>query len=131
MSTCTRRDSAYSTLSYPDLKDLRDGAGDAFANIAASQIIPAQVDGQDGIGTLLAEVVSGNYFQLMGVEAALGRTLLPEDDVDRGGHAVVMLGFGYWRTAFGGSAEVIGRQMRIGGRSYGIVGVAPPISRDR
>ena len=116
---------AYSTLSYPELRDLRDGARDAFLHIGASQIVPAQVDGQAGIGTLLAEVVTGNYFQMLGVNAVLGRTLRPEDDVDRGGHAVVMLGFGYWQSAFGGSRDVIGRQMRIGGRSYAIVGVAP------
>ena len=68
---------AYSTLSYPELKDLRDGAGDAFAQIGSSQIAPAQVDGQDGIGTLLAEVVTGNYFQMLCVKAVLGRTLMP------------------------------------------------------
>src|SRR5688500_15786879 len=44
----------YSTLSYPELRDLRDGAGEAFAHIGSSQIVPAQVDGQQGIGTLLA-----------------------------------------------------------------------------
>ena len=116
---------AYSTLSNPELRDLREGAGDAFASIGSSQIVPAQVDGQGGIGTLLAEVVTGNYFQMLGVNAALGRTLLPEDDVDRGGHAVVMLGFGYWQSAFGGSRKAVGRQMRNGGHSYTIVGVAP------
>jgi predicted permease len=116
---------AYSTLSYPEFRDLRDGTGDAFAQIGSSQIVPAQVDGEEGVGTLLAEVVTGNYFQMLGVNAVLGRTLLSEDDVDRGGHAVVMLGFGYWHTAFGGSPDVLGRQMRIGGRSYEIVGIAP------
>jgi predicted permease len=116
---------AYSTLSYPELRDLRDGTGDAFAEIGSSQIVPAQVDGEGGIGTLLAEVVTGNYFQMLGVNAAIGRILTPDDDVDRGGHAVVMLGFGYWQTAFGGRGDVVGRQMRIGGRSYTVVGVAP------
>jgi predicted permease len=116
---------AYSTLSYPELRDLREGAGDAFADLASSQIVPAQVDGQDGIGTLLAEVVTGNYFPMLGVNAALGRMLLPEDDVQRGGHAVVVLGFGYWQTAFAGNREVVGSPLRISGRSYTIVGVAP------
>ena len=77
------------------------------------------------VGTLLAEVVSGNYFQLLGVNAALGRMLLPEDDIDRGGHAVIVLGFRYWRQAFGGSVDAVGRELRIGGRSYRVVGVAP------
>ena len=116
---------AYSTLSYPELRDLRDGAGDAFAEIGSTQVIPAQVDGEGGIGTLLAEVVTGNYFQMLGLNAAVGRTLRPADDVDRGGHAVVMLGFGYWQTAFGGREDVVGRHIRIGGRSYTVVGVAP------
>ena len=118
-------DFPYSTLSYPELKDLREGAGDAFTQIGGSQIIPAQVDAEDGVGTLLAEVVTGNYFPLLGIRAALGRTLLPEDDVDRGGHPVVVLGFGYWRSAYGGKQDVVGRELRIGGRSYRIVGVAP------
>jgi hypothetical protein len=116
---------AYSTLSYPEVKDLRDGAGDVFTHIGSTQIVPAQVDGQEGVGTLLAEVVSGNYFPMLGVNAALGRMLLPEDDVARGGHAVVVLAHGYWQSAFGGSADVVGRQLTIGGRSYSIVGVAP------
>jgi predicted permease len=115
----------YSPLSYPELRDLRDAAGDAFTDIGGSQIVPAQVDGREGVGTLLAEVVTGNYFQMLGVKSAAGRMLLPEDDVNRGGHAVVVLGFGYWQTAFGGAPDVIGRHLRIGGRSYVIVGVAP------
>jgi predicted permease len=115
----------FSTLSYPELKDLRDGAGDAFTHIGSSQIIPAQVDGEDGVGTLLAEVVSGNYFQLLGVTAARGRMLTSEDDVDRGGHPVIVLGFRYWRQAFGGRVDAVGRELRIGGRSYQIVGIAP------
>jgi hypothetical protein len=85
-------DFAYSTLSYPELRDLRDGASDAFAAIGSSQLIPAQVDGEDGIGTLLAEVVTGNYFQMLGVNAVVGRTLLPEDDA-----RVWILADGVWR----------------------------------
>ena len=125
ISTCTRPTSRIARCRIRSFETCVDGTGDAFAEIGSSQIIPAQVDGEDGIGTLLAEVVTGNYFQMLGVHAVLGRTLLPEDDVDRGGHAVVMLGFGYWRTAFGGRSDAVGRQMRIGGRSYTIVGVAP------
>ena len=76
---------AYSSLSYPEVKDLRDGAGEVFTHIGSTQIVPAQVDGQEGVGTLLAEVVSGNYFDMLGVRAVLGRMLLAGDDVARGG----------------------------------------------
>ena len=116
---------AYSTLSYPEVRDLRDGAGEVFTHIGSTQIVPAQVDGQEGVGTLLAEVVSGNYFEMLGVRAVLGRMLFPEDDVARGGHPVVVLAHQYWQSAFGGRADAVGAQLRIGGRSYSIVGVAP------
>jgi hypothetical protein len=54
------------------------------------------------------ELVSGEFFETLGVEAALGRTLGPSDDM-AGSPPVVMLGYGYWRRAFGGDSTVIGR----------------------
>jgi predicted permease len=62
---------------------------------------------------------------MLGLEAAVGRTLLPEDDVAEGAHPVVMLEYGYWQRAFGGNPKVVGQEIRLGGRPYTIVGVAP------
>jgi predicted permease len=70
-------------------------------------------------------MVTGNYFPTLGIEAELGRTILPEDDVAPGAHPVVMLGHGHWLKSFGGDPGVIGRETRIGGRPYTIIGVAP------
>ena len=70
------------------------------------------------------EMVSGNYFSALGVGARMGRTLLPEDDVSPGGHPVAVLGHGHWVSAFGGDENVLGRQIRLAGRLYTIVGVA-------
>ena len=99
-----------------------------FSDIAASQFLPAQVDRAEGggVGIVPAEAVTGNYFPMLGIEAALGRTLLPSDDVSRGGHPVVMLDYRYWHSAFGGDPDVVGREMRVGGRAYTVVGVGPP-----
>ena len=72
------------------------------------------------------EVVTGNYFSLLGVEALVGRTILPGDDVNPGAHPVVVLSHKYWHTAFGGDPTVVGREMRLSGRPYTILGIAPP-----
>jgi len=118
-------DFQYGTLSYPDYKDLRDEAGDAFEGIAVSGLTVVQVDRGGSIDMQLAEMVSGNYFPLQGISAAAGRTLLPEDDMSPGAHAVVVLGHGYWKRAFGGDPGVVGKDLRLSGRSYRIVGIAP------
>ncbi len=119
---------AYSSFSYPDFEDVRDGTTEAFSDVAATQFAPAHIDRAEGggVGIVPAEAVTGNYFPMLGIEAALGRTLLPSDDVSRGGHPVVMLDHRYWQTAFGGDPDVVGREMRVGGRAYTVVGVGPP-----
>ena len=119
---------AFSTLSPPDFEDVRDGTTGVFSDVAASQFVPVQIDraAGGGVGIVLAEVVSGNYFPMLGIEAAVGRTLLPSDDVSRGGHPVVMLDHRDWESAFGGDPDVVGGEMRVGGRAYTVVGVGPP-----
>ena len=104
---------------------LTPGTGDVFAEIAATARFPVQVDAALGVETVLVEAVTGHYFSLFGIDAMLGRSIGPEDDVARGGHPVVMLGHRYWRSRFGGDPDVIGRLLRIGHRAYTIVGVAP------
>ena len=118
---------AFSTLSYPDFEDVRDGTAEVFSDIAASQFVPAQIDRAAGGGVDLvpAEAVTGSYFPMLGIEAAVGRTLLPSDDVSRGGHPVAMLDYRYWQGAFGGDPDVVGREMRVGGRTYTVIGVGP------
>ncbi len=113
------------TLSYPEYVDLRDGT-DVFSDIGAMQYALTQIDQGGGVAMVAVEAVTGNYFRMMGIEAAVGRTLQPQDDVDRGGHPVVMLDHGYWQNAMAADADVIGRELRLGGRVYTVVGIAPP-----
>ena len=118
----------FGTLSYPDFEDVRDGTAEVFSDIAASHFVPLTIDRGEGggVGLAPAEAVTGSYFPLLGIEAAVGRTLLPSDDVARGGHPVVMLDYRYWQSAFAGDPDVVGREMRVGGRAYTVVGVGPP-----
>jgi predicted permease len=73
----------------------------------------------------VGEVVTGNYFQMLGVGAAIGRTLLPGDDRP-GAARAVMLSHALWVREYGADPSIIGRTVRIHGQPYSIVGVAPP-----
>jgi len=115
----------YNVFSYPDLRDLVEGTKDVFVEVAATKITLTQVDDASGVEVLPAEVVTGNWFETLGIEAAVGRTMLPEDDVAPGAHPVVLLGHSYWQKVFGGDPGVVGRETRIGGRPYTVIGVAP------
>ena len=71
------------------------------------------------------DLVSGNYFGTLGVQAALGRTLEPEDEKP-GAAPVAVLNYGYWQSAFGGAAGVVGRTIRLNNVVFTIVGIASP-----
>jgi predicted permease len=115
----------FAPFSYPDYEDFQEWTGDVFTDVAGTGIDYIQADGVDGVEMLFTEEVTGNYFPMLGVKAAVGRTLLPEDDVVRGGHRVVMLGHGYWQRAYGGDPGAVGQELRLVGKPYTIIGVAP------
>ena len=118
-------DFPFSTLSHPDYDDLVDGTREVFTHVSTSEYAPIKVDRAAEGEVVLAEIVSGNYFVLLGVEATLGRAFLPEDDIARGAHPVIMLSYGYWQTAFGGDPAAVGQELRLGGLPYTIIGVVP------
>jgi hypothetical protein len=72
----------------------------------------------------VGEYVTGNFFQILGVHAALGRTIEPSDD-RAGAPSVVMLSHGYWQSHFGADRSVLGRTVRLDDRVFTVVGVAP------
>ncbi len=114
----------FAPLSYPDFVDVREGTREVFSDIATGGFAFGQVDEGNRVESLMGEMVSGSFFPTLGMGAALGRTLLPEDDVSPGAHWVVMLGHGYWQREYGGDASVLGRTLVLNGHGYAIVGVA-------
>ena len=113
----------FATSSYPDFLDLRDGV-DALSGLVghASAIATLQHEGKSEV--LIGEVVTGDAFRVLGVPAARGRTILPEDD-RTGAERVVVLSDGLWRRRFGADPEIVGRAIRFNGEPYQVVGVAP------
>src|SRR5215472_3482841 len=70
-------------------------------------------------------LVSGNYFDLLQVKPHLGRTFLPEEDSTPNGHPVVVLGYAFWKK-LGGDPAILGSPITLNGRSFTVIGVAPP-----
>ena len=81
----------------------------------------------DGQGhALLGNLVSGNYFSVLGARPALGRFFSPEEDRSPGTHPVVVVSHGFWERALGGDSTVIGRTLSVNGHPFTLIGVAEP-----
>jgi predicted permease len=81
----------------------------------------------DGVNERLwGYLVTGNYFETLGVKAALGRVISADDDLSPGAHPVAVVSYKCWRRRFGGEPDVIGKNVIVNGRAYTIIGVAQP-----
>ena len=112
----------YQTNSYPDLLDWR-AQNKVFSAIMGFSPSIAAMNLTDHSRLALGEVVTGNYFSVLGVKAHLGRMLMPEDDVE-GALRVAVLSHRTWTRDFGASPSAVGQTIRIHGQLYSIVGVA-------
>jgi len=115
---------SHSYFSYPMYKDLRD-QNQVFSAVAAADRTGVGVSWHNQAETQDAEVVTGNYFQLLGLRPAVGRLFTAQDETAKNANAVVVLSYNFWRTRFAASPDVIGQTMLINGHSFSIVGVAP------
>jgi predicted permease len=77
-------------------------------------------------GMLRGEVVSGNYFEMLGVHAAQGRAIAPDDDRPAAAAPVVAISDTLWRTRFGADPQALGRVIYLNGNPFAIVGIVPP-----
>ena len=108
--------------SRPDYDDFR-ATQQSFDRVAASHVIYPAVATADATEIHQAEAVDGEYFALLGVAAAVGRSILQEDDARRA--PVVVLSHELWRSRFASAPDVVGRTLRISGHPFEIIGVAP------
>lgn len=99
--------SAAAVFSYPGYIELRDH-NDVFDGLAAWGGITASLTAEDQTDTVAGAIVSGNFFDMLGVSAALGRTLGPDDDVTPGGHPVVVISHGCGSAVWEGAATSSG-----------------------
>ena len=118
------RNSRFNTFSYPNYTDLRDRST-SFSDFAVHQYATAGLNAGDGNEEVQGEVVAGNYFSVMGVPAAIGRVLTPEDDQNEGAHPVAVISDGLWKRMFGSDPQVVGSDLTLNGNRFAVIGVAP------
>lgn len=120
----TTSDMPESTSSYADYRDLvRDTR--AFSAIAGHTLMFAAVDHDGSMQLELGEVVTANYFNVLGIAPVIGRAFLPGEDAAEGANRVAMISESLWKQQFGSDPAIVGRQIRIRGDNYSIVGVVP------
>ncbi len=112
-------------VSYPDYRYIRDH-NDAFSAVMGSGYFFVNLGRGRGARQIASELVTGNYFQVLGVRAQLGRTLLPSDEVASGRHPVVVISDGLWRRDLGADPDIIGKTIDVNNYALTIVGVADP-----
>ena len=120
-----------SLLSYPEFAELRShntvfsGMFAAQSEVSDSDIFPG---GRRGGQALKAhtQLVSGDFFHVLGIEPILGRVFTAEEDKAPGSNPVTVISYNYWQREFGGNSSIVGSTLRVGQGLFQIVGVAPP-----
>lgn len=112
-------------LSYHDYRYVRDHDR-AFSGLAATGVAVVTLGRGRSARPIYGELVSGNYFQVLGVRAERGRTLLPSDEIAPGRHPFVVINDGFWRRDFGADPDIVGKTIEINNYRLTVVGVADP-----
>jgi len=111
-------------MSFLNYEDIRD-QNDVFEKMTAVAFGGGILTGNDEPQQLVGFLVTHEYFDVLGVEPALGRFFRPEEDENPGTHHVVVLSHGLWERQFGADAGILGRKIIINGVPFDVVGVAP------
>jgi putative ABC transport system permease protein len=112
------------TLSYPDYMAIRE-RNDTLTGLAISMLTELNLGYGRQSQVIAGELVSGNYFDVLGAQPALGRAFLPEEDRTPGTHPVVIVSHGFWQNQLGGDPQLVGKSIRLNNQQYTVIGVAP------
>ena len=116
----------YGGTSYLDYVDLRDRS-DVLSGLIAYWRQSLRIkSGERGEEFITADVVTGNYFDVLGVRPMAGRTFLPEEDRTIGTHPVAVISYGCWQRRFGGDPGIVGKLIELNNLQYAVIGIAPP-----
>lgn len=110
-------------ISWPMFEDLR-GGNEVFSDMFCSFPTPVTVGDSERATRASADLVSASYFPVLGVGAALGRTIAPGDDSVPDGQPVVVLSHSFWRNYFNADPTIVGRTIVLNGHVMTIIGVA-------
>jgi predicted permease len=126
LGTQTPSDSeASSSFSYPMYKDLRD-QNQACSGIIARAGVQMNVSYGDLNERVSSDLVSGNYFEVLGVRPWAGRLFTQEDDRTPGAHPVAVISYGFWERRFGKDQSIVGKTILANEHQLTVIGVTPP-----
>ena len=112
--------------SLPNYEDFRD-QNMVFTGLAAATFpLPLNWGGQAEPQLLNGDLVSANYFDVLGVKAFRGRTFFPDEDEKPGANAVLVMSYSLWTQKFGANPNLIGQTITLNATPYTVIGVAPP-----
>lgn len=111
--------------SYPMYKDFRDRSP-VHAGLFCRREISASVTFNGVSERTGAELVSGNYFEVLGVKAHVGRLFTATDDVTKNGHPLAVLGYDYWKNRFAGDPGIVGKEILVNNSKLTVIGVSSP-----
>ncbi len=112
-------------VSPMNFKDLRDH-NEVFSGLTAHTGLPLNISGGTGEPQqVFGEIVTGNYFNVLGARPLLGRGFAADEDETPGAKLVCVLGYGEWQKRFGGDATILGRTITLNGHAFTVVGVMP------
>jgi macrolide transport system ATP-binding/permease protein len=115
---------AGSVFSYPDYAAVRD-QNNVLDGLVAWGGITASLNSNDQTDLVTGAIVTGNFFDVLGVRAQLGRVITTEDDKTPGAHPVAVISQGLWQGRFAGDPNIIGRQLLLNGNTFTVIGVLP------
>jgi putative ABC transport system permease protein len=113
----------FASVSFPDYADLRDAG--VYQDVAAYGGVTVSIDSGSGNEALPGELVTGNYFSVLGVRPAHGRTFLPDEDRRGNPVRVAVVSYSFWQNRLGGTPPAVGREIQLNGAPYTVIGVAP------
>ena len=112
-------------FSYPMYQAMRD-KNTVFANVLTRSGVSFNASYGGESEHAGGEMVSGNYFETLGVQPFLGRLISPEDDRTPGAHPVAVLSYGYWQRRFGSDPSIIGKDILLNNQPIRVIGITPP-----
>jgi macrolide transport system ATP-binding/permease protein len=119
------RSEPYETTSYPSYLELRE-RNEVFTGLAAYGIRQFNLGDANQVEQIWGEVVSGNYFDVLGVQPALGRGFLADEDRIPGRNPVIVIGHALWQRRFNADPNLVGQPIVLNGQQLTVVGIAPP-----
>ena len=123
--TDARSQEAEEDFSYPMYQAIRD-KNTVFANVLTRSGVDFNASYGGQSERAVGEMVSGNYFETLGVQPFLGRLIGPEDDRTPGAHPVAVLSYGYWQRRFGSDPAVVGKDIILDNNPIRVIGITPP-----